>query len=52
METNIQIDLKFAYDEAMHRLLEKEREIVELRALCNQLANEVHNLQHELGKEH
>lgn len=52
MENNLQIDIKFAYDEAMNRLYEKEKEIVQLRALCNQLANEVHRLQHELGVEH
>ena len=29
-----------------------EKEIVELKALCNQLANTVHELQHKLNEEH
>ena len=55
MEQNnneIQIDMKYAYDVAIHTLMKKEKEIVELKALCNQLANTVHELQHKLNEEH
>lgn len=40
------LDSKIAYEIALERLLLKEKEIIELRTLCNQLAEEVHNLQH------
>ena len=41
MENNqIQIDVKFAYEVALEELLQKEKEIVGLKALCNQLANQ------------
>ena len=55
MEQNnneIQIDMKYAYDVAIDTLMKKEKEIVELKALCNQLANTVHELQHKLNEEH
>ena len=55
MEQNhneIQIDMKYAYEVAMDTLMKKEKEIVELKALCNQLANTVHELQHKLNEEH
>ena len=42
----LKIDSKIAYEVALERLLLKEREIIELRALCGQLAEELHNLQH------
>lgn len=44
----IQLDSKIAYEVTLNRLLLKEKEIVELRALCEQLAQEVHNLQHTI----
>lgn len=43
-----QIDSKMAYEVALERLMLKEKEIIELRALCQQLAGEVHELQHML----
>ncbi len=55
MEQNnneIQIDMKYAYEVAMDTLMKKEKEIVELKALCNQLANTIHELQHKLNEEH
>ena len=48
----IQIDMKYAYEVAIDTLTQKEKEIVELKALCNQLANTVHELQHKLNEEH
>ena len=48
----IQIDMKYAYEVAIDNLMQKEKEIVELKALCNQLANTVHELQHKLNEEH
>ena len=44
--------MKYAYDVAIDTLMKKEKEIVELKALCNQLANTVHELQHKLNEEH
>ena len=40
------LDSKIAYEVALERLLLKEKEIIELRTLCGQLADELHNLQH------
>lgn len=47
MENNqeLKIDSKIAYEVALERLILKEREIIELRALCEQFAEEIHNLQ-------
>ena len=44
--------MKYAYKVAIETIAEKEKEIVELKALCNQLANTVHELQHKLNEEH
>lgn len=55
MEQNnneIKVDLQIAYKVAIDTIAEKEKEIVELKALCNQLANTVHELQHKLNEEH
>lgn len=52
MENNqnnqIQIDAKFAYEVALEELLQKEKEIVGLKALCNQLANQLHEAMHKI----
>lgn len=47
MENNqeLKIDSKIAYEVALERLILKEREIIELRALCGQFAEEIQNLQ-------
>lgn len=47
MENNqeLKIDSKIAYEVALERLILKEREIIELRALCGQFSEEIHNLQ-------
>ena len=42
------LDSKIAYEVALERLLLKEKEIIELRALCTQLANQLHDCQHML----
>ena len=42
------LDSKLAYEVALERLLLKEKEIIELRALCTQLANQLHDCQHML----
>ena len=55
MEQNnngIQIDMKYAYEVAIDTLMKKEKEIVELKALCNQLASQLHEMQHKYGEEH
>ena len=55
MEQNnneIKVDLQIVYKVAIDTIAEKEKEIVELKALCNQLANTVHELQHKLNEEH
>ena len=55
MEQNnneIKVDLQIAYKVAIDTLMKKEKEIVELKALCNQLAYTVHELQHKLNEEH
>lgn len=55
MEQNnngIQIDMKYAYEVAIDSLMKKEKEIVELKALCNQLASQLHEMQHKLNEEH
>ena len=54
MEQNneVKVDLQIAYKVAIDTIAEKEKEIVELKALCNQLANTVHELQHKLNEEH
>jgi hypothetical protein len=41
----LKIDSKIAYEVALERLILKEKEIIELRALCGQFAEEIHNLQ-------
>lgn len=48
----IQIDMKLAYEVAIDTVMQKEKEIIELKALCNQLANELHALQHKYNEEH
>ena len=52
MENNqnnqIQIDVKFAYEVALEELLQKEKEIVGLKALCNQLASQLHEAMHKI----
>lgn len=49
MENNqIQIDIKYAYDVAIEELLQKEKEIIGLKALCNQLAKQLHDAMHKI----
>lgn len=55
MEQNnngIQIDAKIAYEQAMERLYQKEREVVELRALYAMAIQELHELKHKYNEEH
>lgn len=55
MEQNnngIQIDAKIAYEQAMERLFQKEREVVELRVLYAMAMQELHELKHKYNEEH
>lgn len=55
MEQNnneIKVDLQIAYKVAIDTIAEKEKEIVELKALCNQLASQLHEMQHKYSEEH
>ena len=49
MENNqVQIDIKFVYEVAMEELIQKEREIIGLKALCNQLTSQLHDAMHKI----
>lgn len=49
MENNqIQVDIKYAYETTLEIAIQKEKEIIGLKALCNQLANQLHEALHKI----
>ena len=55
MEQNnneVKVDLQIAYKVAIDTIAEKETRIIELKALVNQLATQLHEMQHKYGEEH